>query len=103
MTSHSHVRYKEILARTSCGPLFSSVKLSSHTMSMCVSSARAEPFRKVMSPIRVWPCCMETPAGHEPFRQILADRLCRQAKGLVTCCCLYVEGLVTFCFVSKGS
>jgi len=38
VTSHSHVRHP-------CGgPLFSSVKPYSHTMSMCVSSARAEPF-----------------------------------------------------------
>ena len=36
MTSHSHVRCKEIQARTCYGPLSSSVKPYLHTMSMCV-------------------------------------------------------------------
>jgi len=44
VTLHSHVRYKEIVACTCCGPMFFSVKPYSHTMSMCVASARAEPF-----------------------------------------------------------
>ena len=36
VTLHSHVRYKAIEVRTCCGPLFSSVKPYSHTMSVCV-------------------------------------------------------------------
>ena len=51
MTLYSHVRYEEIQARTCCRPLFSSVKPYAHTMSMCVSSARAEPFRQTPAPL----------------------------------------------------
>jgi len=47
VTLHSHVHYKEIWARTCCGPLFSSVKPHSHTMSMWISAAPAEPFRQI--------------------------------------------------------
>ena len=43
VTLRSHVRCKEIEARTYCGPLFFSAKPHSQTMFMCVSSARAEP------------------------------------------------------------
>ena len=36
VTLHGHVHYKEIQARTCSGPLFSSVKPYSRTMSICV-------------------------------------------------------------------
>ena len=47
MTLHRHVHYTEIQPRTRSGPLSSSVKPGSQTMSMCVLSARAEPFRSL--------------------------------------------------------
>ena len=49
VTLHSHVRYEELQARTCCGFLSSSVKPYSCTMSMCVSIARAEPFRQTLT------------------------------------------------------
>ena len=52
VTSHGHVRYKEIQARTCCGLLSSPVKPYSHTMSMCALSARAEPSRQTVDQAR---------------------------------------------------
>ena len=45
VTLHSHVHFKEICSRTCSRIMFSSVKPYSHTMSVCVSSVRAQPFR----------------------------------------------------------
>jgi len=54
VTSH----YKEIQDGTCGRPLFLPAKPYSHTMSMCVSSARAEPFRQ--SHAFVWELTKET-------------------------------------------
>ena len=48
VTLHSQVHYEEIQTLTCGGTLFSSVKPHSHTMSVCLSSARAGPFRQIL-------------------------------------------------------
>ena len=56
VTSHRHDRYKEIQARTCCGPLFSSVKPHSHTMSMCLWSGALQLDEVAALPLRT--CCL---------------------------------------------